>query len=122
MKRITRLLAFLLFALNRVRQTDPSRFRAALALLLAACACLFPVVLIRSISETHIYPAILFFCLAVGSIVRRPLQAAEERSYLQLDDELRGDHLRRRAEDSAVNDAVDDRMQKLRDKMKTSKP
>lgn len=53
---------------------------------------------------------------------RVELQAAEERSYLQLDDELRGDHLRRRAEDSAVNDAVDDRMQKLRDKMKTSKP
>jgi len=53
---------------------------------------------------------------------RVELQAAEERSYLQLDDELRGDHLRRRAEDSAVNDAVDDRMQKLRDKMNQSKP
>ncbi len=52
---------------------------------------------------------------------RVELQAAEERSYLQLDDELRGDHLRRRAEDSAVNDAVDDRMQKLQDKMKKSK-
>jgi len=50
------------------------------------------------------------------------LQAAEERSYLQLDDELRGDHLRRCAEDSAVDDAVDDRMQKLRDKMNKSKP
>lgn len=53
---------------------------------------------------------------------RVELQAAEERSYLQLDDELRGDHLRRRAEDSAVDDAVDDRMQKLRDKMNKSKP
>ena len=52
---------------------------------------------------------------------RVELQAAEERSYLKLDDELRGDHLRRRAEDSAVNDAVDDRMQKLRDKMKKKK-
>ncbi len=52
---------------------------------------------------------------------RVELQAAEERSYLKLDDELRGDHLRRRAEDSAVDDAVDDRMRKLRDKMKKNK-
>lgn len=49
---------------------------------------------------------------------RVELQAAAERSYLRLDDELRGDHLRRRAEDSAVNDAVDDRMTKLRKKMR----
>ena len=49
---------------------------------------------------------------------RVELQAAAERSYLKLDDELRGDHLRRRAEDSAVDDAVDDRMKKLKERMK----
>lgn len=49
---------------------------------------------------------------------RVELEAAAERSYLKLDDELSGDDVRRRAEDSAVNDAVDDRMRKLREKMK----
>lgn len=48
---------------------------------------------------------------------RVELQAAAERSYLKLDDELRGDDLRRRAEESAVDDAVDDRMRRLRGKM-----
>ena len=52
---------------------------------------------------------------------RVEVQAAEERSYLKLDDELRGDHLRRRAEDSAVNDAVDDRMKKLLERTKKKK-
>jgi len=49
---------------------------------------------------------------------RVELQTAAERSYLKLDDELRGDDSRRRAEDSAVNDAVDDRLRKLREKTK----
>ena len=48
---------------------------------------------------------------------RVELQASAERSYLKLDDELRGDHLRRRAEDSDV----DDRMAKLRGKLKKKK-
>lgn len=52
---------------------------------------------------------------------RVELEAAAERSYLKLDDELRGDDLRRRAEDSAVNDAVDERMRKLRKKLRTRK-
>ena len=52
---------------------------------------------------------------------RVELQASAERSYLKLDDELRGDHLRRQAESSAVDDAVDDRMAKLRDKLNKKK-
>lgn len=48
---------------------------------------------------------------------RVELQAAAERSYAKLDDELNGDHLRRRAEESSIRDAVDDRMKRLRDKM-----
>jgi phage shock protein A len=51
---------------------------------------------------------------------RVELQAAAERSYLELDDELRGDRLRRRAEDAAIDDAVDRRMQELRDKTNES--
>ena len=41
-------------------------------------------------------------------------QTAAERAYSRLDDELSGDDLRRRMEDSAVEDAVDERMEKLK--------
>jgi len=48
---------------------------------------------------------------------RVEMDAATERSYLKLDDSMRGDGLRRRAEESAVEDAVDGRFQALKDKL-----
>ncbi len=45
---------------------------------------------------------------------RVELWAAEEGAYLKLDDELSGNDLRRRREADAVDDAVDDRLARLR--------
>ncbi len=47
-------------------------------------------------------------------------QTFAERAYLKLDDELTGDDLRRRVEESAVEDAVESRFEKLREKMETN--
>ncbi len=44
-------------------------------------------------------------------------QTAAERAYSRLDDELSGDDLRRRMEDSAVENAVDERLEKLKSSM-----
>jgi phage shock protein A len=41
-------------------------------------------------------------------------QTAAERAYLKLDEQLTGDDLRRRVENAAVEDAVDERLEKLR--------
>ncbi len=45
---------------------------------------------------------------------RVELWAAEENAYLRLDDELNGRDFARRAEDAAVDDAVDSRLERLR--------
>ncbi len=45
---------------------------------------------------------------------RVELWAAEENAYLRLDDELSGRDFARRAEDAAVDDAVDSRLERLR--------
>jgi phage shock protein A len=50
---------------------------------------------------------------------RVELQAAAERSYSKLDDALSGDDLRRRAVESAVDDAVEERMRGMRDRIQT---
>jgi len=52
---------------------------------------------------------------------RVELQTAAERSYWKIDEELSGDDLRRRAEDASVADAVDDRLAKLRERVKSAK-
>jgi phage shock protein A len=48
---------------------------------------------------------------------RVEMDAAVERSYVKLDDAMRGDGLRRRAEDSAVEDAVEDRFRAMKVKV-----
>ena len=52
---------------------------------------------------------------------RVELQTTAERSYWKIDEELSGDDLRRRAEDASVADAVDDRLAKLRERVKSAK-
>lgn len=52
---------------------------------------------------------------------RIEVETAAERTYLKLDDELRGDDLRRRAEAADVEDAVSDRLERLRKKAKGGK-
>ena len=44
-------------------------------------------------------------------------QTFAERAYLKLDDDLTGNDLRRRVEESAVEDAVESRFEKLRQDM-----
>ncbi|MEM7354217.1 MAG: PspA/IM30 family protein, partial [Acidobacteriota bacterium] len=52
---------------------------------------------------------------------RVELRVAEENAYLRLGDELSGDDLRRRCEKAEVDDAVDDRMERLRAEVAASR-